>query len=61
MSNSDLAKGVFDNIPHVTKVWVKDGEFHINKPTSEGWELIEKETLETKTKKTKINHKALTS
>lgn len=53
MSNSEIAKGVFENIPHVTKVWVKDGEFHINKPASEGWELIEKETLETKTKKVK--------
>lgn len=53
MSNLEIAKGVFNNIPHVTKVWVKDGEFHINKPAYEGWELIEKETLETKTKKVK--------
>jgi len=52
MSSLEIAKGVFENIPHVSKVWVKDEEYHINKPNSEGWELIEKSEI-TEPKKTK--------
>jgi hypothetical protein len=51
IKNLDIAKGVFNNIPYVDKVWVKDGEYHINKPNSNDWELFDKNTLDTKTTK----------
>jgi hypothetical protein len=46
MDSLEVAKGVFDNIPHVNKVWVKGSEYHINNPNSEEWELIEKSQIE---------------